>query len=490
LRGLLKTMPVTINTGSLTGPDTIKSTDDVSFSFSSSTLSTDTVSAVIPNQTLTSFSDSIITLDPTAVLQKATFSSGQFGLSINNQTGLTVGAQMEFYNFVSTKPTRDTLIIDQLVAPHTPFQLNVNLDTIQIVNGDPSSSGTTMRFTVKIKTVSSGGTIPASTITSSDFVNAAFTPLQPFAVKSLTGIMNPMTLAVNTGASGLNLGDATTRLAISSVTFDSVRMALNLGLSSGFPIAYNLNIIAMNRKVVPYKIDSITVPQPVGSTTIQPGLNNFAQIVLNNSSGLSTFLGKFFPNFPDTFIVRGTATINPNPPTTGVVYDTTKVYSAISTYFPLKLGILNGQYTDVASISGSFDSTFVTDVKSGSISFSITNALPLALNFRAAFMGMDALSHTRDTLLSLPSGGNVYTVAGAQVNGAGTVSAPTQSTFKIGLVTPEILALAASDSVYIKLTLNTSGSAGPPVQAVRINAADYITIRASANMVYTVNKKH
>ena len=159
----------------------------------------------------------------------------------------------------------------------------------------------------------------------------------------------------------------------------------------------------------------------------------------------------------------------------------------MSMYIPIKLGLADGRYVNVTPISGKFDSAFVADSKRGTIYFSISNRMPVSVAFRMAFLRQDTL-HNEDTVLTIPQSGlgDTYTIAGAHVNSAGYADAATSSTFNISLVAPEILSLVGSDSLHVRFSINTSGAVS---QAVRIQSVDWIHVRASANMVYTVNKK-
>jgi hypothetical protein len=486
MRGVLKTDSIKISTASRSTPFNINSADDISFGFGTSSLVVDSASAKIPQQNLVSVNDSTITLDSTAVLQQALFSKGNFTLNVNNQSGLVVGARLKFSNFVKAVSPFDTLSFDTTVAGHTNFSFPVNLANYRVINGSQGLfGGTSLRFSLGIRSVNSQGVkLP---VTSKDFVQASFLPQQQFVVKSLTGTMNPLTVPVNTGVSLAGLGAA--NIAFSgSLSYDSIQIVLKFGLSSGFPISHNLTLVTINHKVVPTKIDSLKIPSGI----IHPGLTTPGIISLGNAQGLSAFLGTATSSLPDSMYVRGSVVVNPPIPTSGTIYDTSKIYPSMSAIIPMKLGLLGGQYVDVAAISGKFDSAFVASTKSGTLFFSIENHLPLALSFKANFLGKSSTPPFKvDTVLRTPQLPlySTYSIAGANVDASGSVTTSNTSTFNISLVTQEFQALSSSDSVYIKVTLNTSGALTPTVQAVKIKATDYIRIRASANAVYTVNKK-
>jgi hypothetical protein len=471
LRGSLKVNPIAFNTASRPGPFTINTTDGISFGFSSTPLVADSAAAVIPNQQIVAINDSIITIDPTAVLQQATFSKGQFTFSLTNNLGITVGARLKFSNFVSTKPTLDTLIINQTLNAKSTFTQTVRLDTIQIVNGSPTGPGTTMKFSVGISTVTSAGA--KATFTSSDFVRASFTPQNAFVVKSVTGIINPLTVPINAAVSVAGLGDADKKFK-GSLVYDSVEIKIKFGISSGFPISHDLILYAI-KKSAPTR----TLQIPKG--TIYPGLNTPGIITLNNSTGLSTFLSQITPNLPDSFVVRGTVVVD-SARVSGTIYDTTKIYPSLSLRIPLKIGFVGGSYTDVFAIQAAVDTAFVEQVKKGTINFELTNRMPLAVSFRGAFLGRNPLTGNRDTLLKVPTDGSPRTILGATVDGSGyAIDPPVVSRFAITLVGTDADKFSKADSFYVKMDIATSGGNN----AVRIQSIDNIRVRASGNLVYT-----
>ncbi len=483
VRGFLKTDSLRVRTDSTSNPFTINSTDGISFGFGTTSIDVDSASAKIPQQSLLSVNDSTITVDSTAYLQQALFTRGNFSLNVNNQSGLYVGVRLSFANFVRAIAPYDTLFFDTLVAPHTNFSFPVNLTNYKVINGAQNiSGGTAVRFSLGIRTVNSQGLkLP---VASSNYVLSSFQPLNQFVVKSLTGIMNPMTVAVNNGVPLTGLGDASKGFT-GQFSFDSVEFVLKVGLNGGFPVQHNLTLYAVNRKVSPPRFDSLKVP----SNIIYPGLSNVGVITLNNATGLPAFLSHAV--LADTFYLRGSLVINPNRGS-GNITDTTKVYPSMSMYIPIKLGLKDGQYVDVTPISGKFDSGFVANVQSGSLYFTIANRMPVSVAFRMAFLKTDSATRRQDTVLTIPQTGlgDVYAINGAQVDVNGfAVDPAAQTQFKFTLTNPEIMALVGADSLYTRFSINTSGAALPTVQAVHLQAQDYINVKASANMVYKLKER-
>jgi len=475
LRGAIEIDSIKFNTGAMTGPFTIQSTDGLTFTFSSTPFQVDSAAAVIPNQTLAAINDTVITIDDSLTISQATFRSGKFNATVVNNLGINVGINLKFSNFVNPA-TLDTFRIQQQLTPHQTFTALVNVDTLNIVKPTPDPTGTQMKFSVGITAINSSGA--KATVTSNDFVRASFTPLSPFILKSVTGKIKPTTVPINSGSPGLQLGTVSQKFT-GTFSFDSVRIAVNLGMSSGFPIQYNLHLIAMNRKTG--RIDSVIVPV----STVNPGINNTTPIILDNSNGLNTFIAGFVPSFPDSFIVRGSVIINPNF-VSQTIYDTSKVFiSSVDTYFPLKLGITNGQYVDIVPIKGTFDSATVSAVQQAAISFTIDNGIPLQFGFQACFLGLNKATNKRDTLVKLPQSGPAYTILGSPVDAGGSSNGINTSQFTVAVAVADMQNIAASDSVFVRYTTQTSGTTG---QAVKVRTSDSIRLRAGATLTYQINK--
>lgn len=491
LRGFVKTDSIRINTAARTGPFTISSGDGVSFSVSSTPILADSASAIIPSQSITSTNDSIIVIDDSVSIQNATFRSGAITCALINNLGITVGVFLKFDNFVNTS-TNSVFLIQQNIPPRDSFIVPINMANmiIDTTNATPPI-GTNVRFSVGISTINSGN--QKSVVTKNDFVRAELRAAQPLVVRSITGRIKPTTVLINSGMSGPLKGEILAKFKADSVAFDSVKLALNLGLTGGFPTDYNLRVVAM--KFSTGQTDSLFVPpastaQPSARGTIYPGINQSTQIVLDNSTGLSDFLAKLVPNLPDSFIVRGDVTINPPaifPTVQGLqkINDTSKVYTSLNTYFPLKIGLANAFLVDSVDLDNkqTFDKGFVTSVKKGTMYLQFTNGLPVQLTFHGALLGKLTPTSPRDTLLRIPTTGPQI-IQAATVNADGTVKDPTISTVTISLVGNDIDMFNFSDAMWMRFDVVTT----PGPKTVKIRQQDFIKIRASANMVYQVNK--
>ena len=479
---------VVFSTVSRNSSFTITSTSGVTFTFSSGSFVVDSASAVIPNQVIVPTTDSLFTVDDSIVVKQADFRSGTFNAVIQNHSNVTVAMYLRFNDLINTQ-TSASFVINQNLNPNSTNSFPVNLAQYKI-STTPSALGTKLSFRLGINSIQSASKV---SITSHDFISSGIQVVSPFVIKSVTGEIKPTTFAINTGAGGVNLGDANTKLTVDSVNFSQQNVTLNLGIYSGFVMDYNLTVQGISHKA--NKTITFTVPPPVGGTQtrIVPASQGggITQIVLNNATGFNSFLNSFFPNLPDTFIVSGTITLNPKDvfgtaQGFATIYDTSKVYSSVGVNFPMNMGILNAQYTDVIPIKGKFDSTFVSNVKSGSLYFSLDNGLPISFGFLAKFQGYDTTLKARRTFLSIPVSGSPQTINGAPIDANGEATGTSPTNFSIGLVTSQILELVGCDSVAMVFQLSTSSAP----KAVVFNADDIIHVRASANMVYTLKEKN
>lgn len=478
-RGLLKTDPVSVTLSARSGPFSFAGAG-IQFSFGSTALTVDSASAQIPPQQVVSINDSVIVVDDSVSVSNARFRRGTFSTRIVNNLDVQVGVRLKFANFQSLI-SGDTLNILRTVLPRSVAVFPFSLDTIQLINPTADLVGTRVRFSVGIETITSGGA--KSTITKNDFVRAEFTPQNSFVLQNITGRIKPTSLAFLSGAPGVNLGDASDAFSVDSIKFDDVRIEVQLGMTGGYPVQYDLTLEARNRKTS--TVASLVLPPPQGQATrVFDPSGGMTSILLGNAQGLSSFLSNFFPNFPDTFVVRGSMVINPDF-ASATIHDTSKLYQAVKIYFPLKIGLSNAKIEDGISLEDSeFPTDFTKDVEQASLRFSVTNRIPAQVAFRLWLVGSATPGAQRTTLLTIPTDGSSRTVSAAAVDASGNATTPASSHFNLGLNSSEVALFNKADSMYYRIELQTSGSG---TQAVRFRTSDYIRLRMSGNIVYIVN---
>jgi hypothetical protein len=474
--GKLKTDSIRFTTQSRSTPFSLKPYHGVSFGFGSSALRVDSGRAVIPQQTLAAINDSVIKIDDSISVKSATFRSGRFDVKFTNSLGINVGVFMKFNNFVSTA-VQDTFTISRLISGHTVTTIGVAMDTLRLINGTPADVGTSMRFSVGISTVNSAGA--KSSISKNDLVRAEFLPQELFAIKSITGKIKPTKVPIFTGVVGPDLG-ALERTFQGHFTFDSAQIAVNLGLTGGFPTGYNLKFIAKNTKA--NKLD--TLPVPGNLFDPGPNGNQITTIILDKSNGLNGFLDKFYPNFPDSFFVVGSATVNEGF-VERTIADSAKLTTSLKVFFPLKIGLLEGKVVTASAIDGkSFPKDVTVNVKTASVNFQFTNHLPFQMAFTMRLVG-DTGAVGRDTLLVINPG----SVAAALIDGTGSVSDSVISNIAVRLTGAQMAMFNLADSTLMEFNMQSSNGGTQPVK-IRVNVGndrgDFIRVRASGKMVYTI----
>lgn len=481
--GLLRTSPVSVTIQGRQGPFTIGPSSGLQFAFSSSNLRVDSARAVVPPQQVVTINDSVIVVDDSVSVTDARFRRGTFSARIVNNLDVQVGVRLKFGNFKSLV-SGDTMSILRVIPPRGTTVFPFSLDTLRLVNPSPEPTGTRVKFSVGIETITSAG--QKSTITSGDFVRAEFTPQNDFVLQSITGKIKPTTFEFNSGASGLNVGDAAEKFA-GQFTFDSVRINVGLGLSGGYKVRYSLRLEARNRKY--NKQASIILPPPAGATDtiFTPTPGGFVAIPLGDPATLNGFLSNFFPNFPDTFIVRGSVTVNPGFES-ATIADTAKLYQRVNVQFPLRLALAGGRIEDKIGLGeeSSFPTDFAKDIKQTSIAFSVGNRIPAQLGFQLRLFRRPTPSIV-DTVLMIPSDGTFRTIGAASVDASGNATAEAVSHFEIGLTTTEVEQFNRADSMLFRISLQTSGSG---TQVVRFRTSDYVRIRMTGNMTYIVNNQN
>jgi hypothetical protein len=154
--------------------------------------------------------------------------------------------------------------------------------------------------------------------------------------------------------------------------------------------------------------------------------------------------------------------------------------------FPLKLGLSGGEASDVVALDDGqrLKSDIVSSVKTGTMYFEVTNGLPVQLTIRSALLGK-LIGGKRDTLVWIPSDG-ARTIAAAAVDQDGSVTSAKTSAFYVQLKQSEIEKYNDADAIWYKLQVQTTGGGTAPV---KVRSTDFVSVRASATMVYTMNKK-
>ena len=492
LRGNLKFDSISFSTQQRSSSFSLTASNGVGIQISSSSLTADSASAVIPSQPVDTTNNAIMKLDDTIAIQNAQFRQGSFDFALINHSNVKVSVFLQVNDIVKIS-NADPLRIDTTLQGQdsiiVPIIFNSTVYQVQTSTFSPSSQGTSLVYSVGIKTINSG--VDKKVITQNDFVRGEIRPKQTFVLKSITGRIKPQTILVNQGinTSFPGLQDIKDKLR-ATLNFQGVSIKLRLPITGGgFPMDYHLKLIAKNSSTG--TVDTLGIPaNSIGQFRITPG-GATSEIDLSSAPGFNTFLSHFFsfPNLPDVMSLQGTVVLSPTDVSaSGQAYtvdDTSKVYPSVALTFPSELGIQNGSYKDVLAMSEeNTNQDFTNKMISAKLNITATNGIPLGVKFGIKFLSWNKLTRHSDTTLTIVPDS---TFLPANVNAtSGIVTGPMTSYVSIVLDTAEARKFNSSDSVAINFALSTSNNGSVPV-LITTNQA--IRLRASATMTYRIQGK-
>ena len=249
LRGRLKFDSISFTTQQRSSSFTLTASNGVGIQISSSTLTSDSASAVIPNQPVDTRSNAIMKLDDTISIQNAQFRQGSFDFALINRSNVKVSVFLQVNDIMKFNNV-DTLRIDTTLQGQdsviVPIIFNPANYQLQSTTFTSTSQGTSLVYSVGIETINSGA--DKKVITQNDFVRAEIRPRQTFILKSITGRIKPQTILVNQGINTNfpGLQDIKNKLN-ASLSFRGVSIKLRLPITGGgFPMQYNLQLVSKN----------------------------------------------------------------------------------------------------------------------------------------------------------------------------------------------------------------------------------------------------
>ncbi|MEK6566253.1 MAG: hypothetical protein AABZ41_06065, partial [Bacteroidota bacterium] len=131
LRGNLRTATTQIHTNGSAVSVAFTASSGISLTLSSGALIADSAKAVIPNQTVSSINDSVVTIDDSVSVQQATFRQGVISAALINNLDMNVGIYLRVENLVNIS-TGNKFVIQQTLAPRDSFVFPVAMDALKI----------------------------------------------------------------------------------------------------------------------------------------------------------------------------------------------------------------------------------------------------------------------------------------------------------------------------------------------------------------------
>ncbi len=487
MQNVLRVLSARVQTPGSSGPILVQESDGLEFSLTFSGTSVREARARIPRQSVFSVVDSVFVVDDSLSIQSATFKEGSLTAVLQNDIDVQVVVYLKF-NEIRSRSTGQSLTVRHTFDGRGMLLIPIDAREYR-VEASGTTIGTVLTFSVGIETIESSD---FRHLQSRDKVRAEVRPDKPFVVQSVTGRIKPTLINVSSSPYRLDLGEAYKKFK-GEVTFDSLRMVLDVRMTGGFPAEYDLHLVAVRYDGAATKTDSLALPAPTGSTQkrFYPAAGRSTQIVLDRSSGLESFIQQFVPNLPDSFYVRGSILLNPpdlysTPLGQQTIWDTTKLYTDIDVTFPLKIGIAGGVLVDMVDIGNEkkFPRDVTESIVRGTLYVEVENGLPIQMRLRSAFLQTGPLGN-KDTLLWIPQS-SPATILSSVVDQNGLSVNTRKSAFSITLKGSEMELVNAADILWFRFEIETPNGGKTPV---RFRSTDLIRIRASANTVYTVNRR-
>ncbi|MBP8975646.1 MAG: hypothetical protein KBG83_02915, partial [Bacteroidetes bacterium] len=479
--GIIQFDPIFLTTEGSSVPVTFSSSDGIFLSLSASQILADSARAIIPNQTITSVEDSVITIDDSIVVRDATFRKGTMNAKIENHLDIDVGVDFEIHDVLqngSQYAYKNTLTRKQnTIQP-------IDFSPLQIRPVHQRQIGTDAEFSIGITTISSGG--QKQTVSRNDYVKVTLEPQGQLYIASFTGRILPQTITLNSNVpANINFRDLN-KLTAEEINFKGIRLDLKLPISSGFPMDYNLKIYAKN--TARQWVDSIEMISGTnGFQRIDPTASGTPVITVSNVPNFDAFISKFFPEAPDSFYIRGAVVVSPyevyNTGNTYSIYDTSKVYPLMDVNFPMTAGIKNGHFTETVEIESNISEDVTERTQEATLTFNFIHKLPLNLYCKTYMMGW--IDSTRHLYGKLDSVIISDTIKACLVGDDGYTTTPVKSKASITLTRTQAENLNRSDSLQIDVGLSTAKNDGSPV---KVRTTDYVTVYVTGTLIINAVK--
>lgn len=485
VRGLLKFDTLSFTTEEQTSSVTLSATDGVILALSAENIKADSAFAVIPEQPIASVADSVITVDDSIVVREATFRAGTLEATIENQLDINVGVDFEIQD---VKQNGGYYHYSRIFAGKQNVTERLDFQTLRIQPVNVRQFGTDAQFSISIATINSGG--EKRRVTKDDYVRVSIAPppAEPYLyISTVRGKIPPQTITIQSAvASNVDFRDLN-KLTAEEINLRGIQLALNLPMSSGFPVDYNLKFYAKNTKR--NSIDSIAlVSNTPGFPRVDP-TTGVPVIPISNVPTFDSFISKFFPEVPDSFYIRGFLVVSPRDVYESAneytIYDTTKVYPSMDVNFPFVAGIKNGHFKETVYLKDSKNvPTEMTErTREASLTFNFVNRIPFSMTFKTFLFGYldsDSLHYgILDTIATSD------TIKAAQVDANGYTTAPVKSVVKITLNRIQTENFNRADSLQIDIALSTTGNTGVPV---KVRTTDYIKTYIVGTLIFNAVK--
>lgn len=430
--------------------------------------------AKVPPQAPVVLNETIHLADGNKV-ETAAIDTGSMDINIKNGFNFSSPVQLTIESLVDASGNPLVLNFDLGAAGtvgsdyHTDVSLQGYTLNMADAQGNPTD---TVRYTVSARIPGSGGKF--INIATTDSINSSFL-LSDLKFSSFTGIVHlksPVDISPDTQK--VDLGSFASKFS-GDITFsDSTKLLLEINKTGGFPWLVHLTLIPSNSSSSGPPVDSAVFNQ-----TIYPNQVN----VIRMGAVLVPALNKYSSvthTVPDQFIISGHVIVNPTF-VEGTIQTNDMMSGTATITMPLDIGISHATYVDTTTtpvINDSSTAAKLANVDSARVVFEINNGLPLGFSFISQLID----TATGQVVGTLPPD-SIVIPAATEFNADGTVKSPMFSQRAVVLSHDEAVDLGRC---YMRLVFRPR--TGPNGQTVPFTENNTLSVRAFANLAFTVDK--
>jgi hypothetical protein len=439
------------------------------------------VNVFLPSQRLVNSDSSNLPLTDSTLIQEIRIKSGGLALTMRNGIGLAM-----YFRYRFTELFRR--VGNAYVAYEDSVYLPSGASTSQAVDVAGcvirSSSNSLLSSLQAVSTVIIP--IPANqgiSVCDTDNVRLTVDPSAPVVIDSVTGVVRPTWISVNSVVP-LGLKRISSKLQ-ANITLQSASLVIGTESGVGFPLDAFLQVAGGRANA-----DSVVMQVPASQRRVLPGEGSIAF----DQAEVGRFISQFSGHLPDSLRMTGYALVNPNdvynPTLAGVgrVGSHSNLSGTMQLQIPLTLGLTSGTYADtlvLGDTSGSGHKDFIPDksklqnVNAGHLYLEISNNTGLQVD-----VGLRLMDSSKHVLFSLPRVGQLIRVGAGIVDGSGVVVNPTRSTIVIDLSGDEVRQFAPANFAAYSLSFVTS----PGSATVKLRTTDGVGLRIWSDLSYRVNR--
>jgi hypothetical protein len=257
----------------------------------------------------------------------------------------------------------------------------------------------------------------------------------------------------------------------SGFTFHQIKLGdpkvlLHLNTSINFEADFRGNIRGTNGR------ETRTMALPI--TLLKYG-NNVIEL---DRQTLSNFLSGFTQKLPDTLVIFGEATANPNYKV-GSMSRTDSIFGSAFFEFPLDVGLAGGVFLDTSKVNFSQESIDkLNQANATTFTLRIKNGLPVAITVKTVLIDTGGVF-----LMKFPPNLDSVVVNGAAVDNNGNVINPAIDSVSVIMLKADVEKLVKAKNLISTIRMNTSRSGNLPV---KFKISDLITITGYGKINYHV----